>query len=120
MADPFSLTPHPVRVTGATKQPLDQALDVSDYDSLDALLGLLGVEGTANGATIRLITAMQNDTEQGWVELVAFSSVSTANTYDVQNVIAKLLKYIRWEVTGLGGATAITFSIDGMLRTNAG
>jgi hypothetical protein len=41
------------------------------------------------------------------------------NKYEVQNGPNKLLRYIRWEVTGVGGAKAVTFDISGMLRRRA-
>ena len=119
MADEFTLTPAGgVRVTGATAQSLDQALEVLDYDEVDVLGGLTGVEGTTTGPTLRLLTGMQKDTSDGWVVFVTFTAalLNGPNKYEVQNGSTKLLKYLRWEVTNLGGATAVTFTISGVLR----
>jgi len=113
--DQFLLTPQPIRVTNAAKQPLNLALDVSDYDEINALMGLLALVGSSSGVTIRLITGMQVDSEDGWVTLVTFSAQTTANSFDLQNATTGLLRYIRWEVLSLGGATAVTFMNNGML-----
>lgn len=118
MADEFDLNKKPVRATGAIRQALDQALEISDYDEVDVICSLLGVEGTTTGLGIRLLTGMSNETENGWVVLLTFTAANLngPNTNDVQNASTKLLKYLRWEVTGLGGATAVTFDLSGMLR----
>ncbi len=116
MADQFTLTSQPVRLSSPGKQALDQSLEVSDYDELDVLLGLIAVEGTTTGVVVKIITAMQKDSESGWVDLVTFASLDGPDKFDLQNAPAKLLKYIRWEVTDLGGATSVTVTIDGMLR----
>ena len=42
---PFKLTEMPIRVTATGAQPLQDALDVSDYDFGDALLGVLEYSG---------------------------------------------------------------------------
>ena len=59
---------------------------------------------------------MQNESESGWVDLISFASLDGPDKFDVQNAPAKILKFIRWEVTGLGGATSVTFTVNGMLR----
>jgi hypothetical protein len=119
MSDDFTLTRGPVRVTAAIRQPLQNALLIQDYDQIDALLGFLAIEGSGT-ATIRVLTAMQNETEDGWVTLFTFANQTTANGWDLKSASAGILKYIRWEVTSLGGATAITFQISGMLRSHGG
>ncbi len=118
MADTFNLTPQPVRVSVATKQVVEQALDVSDYDEVDALAGIVGVEGSTSGVGLKLLTGMQRESTDGWVTLLTFTSgtLNGPNTYEAVNASTKLLKYIRWEVTGVGGASAITFTVCGMLR----
>lgn len=47
MADVFTLTPQPIRRTSTGKQPLDQAIDVSEYDHISALLSALSLDGTS-------------------------------------------------------------------------
>ena len=118
MADQFNLTPQPARVTGPGSQTIELALEVSDYDEVDALAGILGVEGTTTGLSLRLLTSMQKESTDGWVPYMTFTpgNLNAANKFEVLNASTKLLKYLRWEVTGLGGATAITFSLGGMLR----
>lgn len=120
MATEFNLTPQPIRLSALGKQALDQALDVSDFDSISALVGVMALEGTGPlDATIRLITGMQKDTEDGWVPLLTFNIASSAPFFDDKHVQDKLLKYIRWELSGLSGTTpAVTFNIQGILRTN--
>ncbi len=118
MADEFILTQRPVRVTNNSSQPLDQALNIADYDAIDAVVNIAGVEGTTTGVSIRLLTGMQKDTPDTWSVVATFlaSALTGPNTFNVQHADQKLLKYLRWEVFGLGGATAVTFDISGMLR----
>lgn len=118
MGTEFTLTPQPIRLTAPGKQNLDQALEVGDFDSISALLGVLSLEGTAGpSATVRIITGMQKDTEDGWVPLLTFDAQTAANKFDDKHVQDKLLKYVRWELFDLSGTTpAVTFNINGMLR----
>jgi hypothetical protein len=120
MADEFMLTSRPIRVTGPAAQQLSDALDVSDYDLLDAVCTIDGIEagGAVTGLAVRLISGMQKETSTGWVEVAAFTpgGLNTVGKADAVHVSEKLLKYLRWEVTGLGGATAVVFDIAGMLR----
>ncbi len=119
MASEFTLTPLPVRTTVATKQPIQQSLEVARFDLADALLYVAALEGTGGPTvTIRIITGMQIDSEDGWVVAGTFAVVSTTNTSQKLRVDG-LLKYIRWEVSGITGTTpAVTFLINGMLRQN--
>lgn len=117
MADSFNLTNVPIRVTATTAQSLDLVLDVSDYDDLDALLSVVGFEG-AGSATIEIQTSMQKDTADGWVQLLAFSSVTGTNVYE-KKAGTGLLRYIRWRVSALS-STAVVFEIRGMLRVRGG
>ncbi len=119
MATEFTLTPQPVRTTVATKQPIQQSLDVSRFDIADLLLYVAALEGTSSPtATIRIITGMQIDSEDGWVVLGTFSVVSVTNTAQALRVTGPM-KFIRWEVSSLTGTTpAVTFLISGMLRQN--
>ena len=117
MADEFTLTGASLRVTGTAIQALDQALDVSDYDSATAIIGALGFEGASPSVTVRIITGMSNVSDDGWVQAAIFAARTAANTWDKIEV-AGLLKYIRWEVTAFAGTSA-TFTIQGMLRSNS-
>jgi hypothetical protein len=119
MADHINLTDGPIRVTVTGAQPLDQAVEVSSYDLLDLLAGLLGVEGSTSGVGLRIITGMQRESQNGWVEYLAFTpgTLNAPNTWQALQGTTRLLRYIRWEVTGLGGATAVTFQINGMARS---
>ncbi len=118
MADMFTLTPQPVRVTATGFQPIYLVLDVGAYDFFDAQLGILNLEGTASpNATIELWTGMQNQTDDGYVQLFAWGNQNTTNTWIRQGGISGMLRYLRWKVTALGGTTpAVTFSIRGMMR----
>jgi hypothetical protein len=62
MPDEFILTGAPIRVVATTSQNLQDALEVDDWDDLDALLAVLAVEG-AGSVTIELQTGMQKVTE---------------------------------------------------------
>ena len=57
--DTFKISQAPIRAAGILKQPLDQALDVSRYKSIVALLSVLDFQGTT--MTVRLITGMQKE-----------------------------------------------------------
>jgi hypothetical protein len=123
MAVPFVLTERPVRVTAMGFQPLDEALDIGDFDDLDVSLGVLYLEGNAN-VTIELWSGMQNQTDSGFVQLYAFAAQTAVyNKY----LAAKIkstdgpLRYLRWKVTALTGSSpAATFFIRGMARNFAG
>jgi len=114
MADEFALTGRPVRVTGTGVQPLEYALDVSDYDEMDAQLLVLGLDGATPSVTVRLLTSMCNKNENGWEVVGTYSAKTTANAWQTINVKG-FLKYVRWEVSAFAG-NAATFAIRGMLR----
>ncbi len=108
---------HPVRVTGAGAQELRLALDVSGYDEIDIELRVFELKGT--GATLQLTieTGMQCATDHGWTTLATFPLVSAAPAIKLRN-LRGLLRYLRWNVTTLGGTTpTATFLIDGIART---
>jgi hypothetical protein len=113
VAQEFVLTPQPITVTAAQRQLLAQAMEVSDFDSVHALLTALNFSGTSY--TGRIITGMQKETETGWVEALTFGSQTTTGQWAGPSVV--LLKYIRWEISAFNGTT-LTFFINGMLRTN--
>jgi hypothetical protein len=116
MATPFTLTPQPVRVGAATKQPIFLALDISGYDACD-VEAVCQIEGTASGAVLNLITGMQTDTDDGWVTASAFGTISgTGQQVTRVSVSSGLLQFLRWEVASLGGATAVTFFVRGIAR----
>ncbi|MFZ5477061.1 MAG: hypothetical protein ACOZNI_09830 [Myxococcota bacterium] len=119
LADEFDLTSRAIKVTGASKQALQDALEISSYDQLDAVCTVDGIEGgPGTGLVIKLITGMQKETELGWVTLISFTAANLAavGASDIKTASQGLLKYVRWEVTGLGGATSFVFDIGGMLR----
>lgn len=120
MGETFNLTPQPIRTTTTLKQPLDQALDVSEFAHISALLSALSLEGTSSpSATVRILTGMQKDTESGWVPLLTFTNITSSNVFEVLHSSNEMLRYIRWEVSAISGTSpALTFSIGGMLRTN--
>ncbi len=117
MADEFTLTPQPVRLGTPTSQPLKDALDVSAYDRADVLLWVAALEGTASPtATVRILTGMQVESENGWVVAGTFTAVTASNVAQALGLTG-LLKYIRWELSTLGGtAPSVTFVVSGMLR----
>lgn len=117
MATPFRLTPRPIRVTAITKQNLQDSLDVSAYDEIDALCAIDAI-ASGTGLAIKLITGMQKETEDGWVTLLSWTAgnLDTLGDCECINASTRVLKFIRWEVTGVGGAASITFDISGMLR----
>lgn len=112
----FTLTPQPVRLSATGKQSLVQALDIGAYDEADVLLVVSAIEGTGGPtATIRLITGMQIESEDGWVIAGAFTAATAVGAQKVH--FDGLLKYLRWELLTLGGTTpSVVFSLNGMLR----
>lgn len=119
MADEFTLTPQVVRgTTSQQRQSLKDALDVSGYDSADILLFVAALEGTTPSVTIRIITGMQNETEEGWVPVSAFSAVTSSGNAQKANFTG-FLRYIRWEISALTGTGVVAaFTLTGMLRSN--
>ena len=59
---------------------------------------------------------MSRDSENGWVTLATFTTLTNGQSAAAVSATSGLLKYLRWNVNALGGATAIVFSISGMLR----
>lgn len=115
MADEFSLTTGPFRAIAVQKQDLRLSLDVSGYDEIDILLGVVQISG-GGSATVRIITGMQLESDDGWVVAGTFNSVSTTNSWEKIN-IKNFLRYIRWEVSVLSGSSpTVTFVLPGMLR----
>jgi hypothetical protein len=109
------LTGNLIRVTATGKQPLLLALDVSAYDEATLQLGVLSLDGSTPSVTVRILTSMHNETEEGWVLAGAFTAQTSAPSFDKLE-IKELLKYIRWEVIAFQGGGSATFSICGMLR----
>lgn len=120
MATEIDLTNGVIRMpTNATYtyQQIQQSVDVSRYDQVDLLLHVAGVEGAVTTFIVSIMSGMQLETDDGWVALAPFASVTTANGTAVLNV-PKLFKYIRWKVTTITGGTAVSFTIRGMARNN--
>lgn len=119
MATEFVLTPQTVRLIAPGKQLLTQGLEVTQFDQADFLLYVSSIEGTGGpSATIRIITGMQIESEEGWVPAGVFTAATAANFATRMNV-GGLLKYVRWELLTLAGTSpAVSFMISGMLRGN--
>ena len=105
MVEEFTLTPQPVRATANTTQSLKDAMDVSSNDIADILLLVSAVEATNPTAILRVITGMQTGSEDGWVEAVASTAVTTSGSQKLQ--AARLFEYIRWEVVPFGGTGGV-------------
>lgn len=119
MAEPFALTAQPVRVSAMGFQPLYLARDISAYDQIDAVLTVCGLEGTSTpNVTVELWTGTQAQTDDGWVQLAAFTNLATANTSEKRSITSGLLRFMRWKVTTLGGTTpAAIFLINCLGRS---
>ena len=107
----FDLTPNPVTLSAAAKMALSQAIETEDYDVIVAVLQVLTASAGPN-YTVRLLGSMSKDSEDGWVELANFG-VLTSTTATVVLRGDKLLKYLRWEVTGT--FTMLVFTVKGYL-----
>lgn len=117
MADILTLTPQPVRYqtsAGVGMQPVYLALDVGAYDLLSIEAGVVGNDGGVASFTLDLFTAMQLDTDDGWLS-VGTSLLTTATTNSWTRVAYQggFLRYLRWKVSAISGGTAITFFVRG-------
>ena len=114
MAIAFQLTPgQPITVTAVSTQPLSEAVDVSEFDILDLMSSVAAM--TASTVTIKIITGMQKQSEDGWVTAVEFSAATVVGS-ELKTKTNGFLRYIRWTVTAITGGSA-TFYIRGMGRS---
>ena len=109
------LTEAPVRVTDVATQELRLAHDVGCYAGLDLELEVF--EGT--DIEVRLLTSMQRESEQGWIEVDRFvpTSKDAAGPGKTSKSFFPLLRYARWEVLS---STAATFLVHGLGRRRLG
>lgn len=105
------LTLAPVRATGTGKQALKDSATVSRWKGGMLILRIVATEGSPS-ITVRVITGMNTEQEEGWVEVGAWSAQTTVTS--VKFAVSDLAKFLRWEVTAFSG-TAATFTIEGML-----
>ena len=123
MADVIQVTGGIVRVTTTEWQALDQAIDISAYDELDLVIGVVSLESAGN-LQIKLATGMQKMSGQtdpsslaGWFQVASFSSIGSAPSWEKIRIAstAGLSRYLRWFVGSLS-ASAASFTIEGMAR----
>lgn len=114
----FALTQQPIVVATPERQPIFLASEVSGYDSIDLQVTCF-VDGTAAGATIGLITSMQMESEDGWLAVPdGFTTISGSGLQFARMTIsAGMLRYLRWEVSSLGGASNVTIFLTGVARS---
>jgi hypothetical protein len=108
MADLVLITDGPVRHTSNETQDLRLAVDVSGYDELDLQLM---VQDASSSVTVRILTAMQMESDEGWVTVDSFSSIAAGAS--TKKNFSGFLKYVRYELTS--GATT-TFEVSGVGR----
>jgi hypothetical protein len=126
MADLITLTHQPIRLNTAQKQAIYLATDVGGYDVIDIICSAV-FEGSSPTVTIKLITGMQAQTDDGWVDAGTFGTLNPTPTPSAKITIGGgnatnpgFLRFLRWEVTALGGTSPFaTFFIRGMARTLA-
>jgi hypothetical protein len=111
---PVALTKYPRRVASTGSDLLRNALDVSVFDELDLMLHVLAFESGTADVTIALDTSMQIESDDAWVEVAEFTSVSSAPSYEVVN-FSGVLRYVRFRVQSIDTAPAILI-IHGMGR----
>lgn len=110
----LSLTGGVIRVTANTVSDLRNALDVSEFRSLDLLLDAIVLEGTSSPtAVVEILTGMQRETDQGWITVFAFNTVNASQGKELKQALS-FLRYIRWKVTLMGTNSVLTFSVGGM------
>src|SRR5689334_3221143 len=107
MAEHIRLTENWVAITSAQTQPLYAALDVLPYDSLDLVMhAAFAFTGVIN-FQIQLITAMDANSESGWV--VIPNTVRSVQAHNNTGPIVwgtitgsssgGFYRYLRWQVT---------------------
>jgi len=97
-------------------QDIKDVLDVSAFRQLD--LGLMVYTLTGGGSiVVKIETSMQNELANAelWTSIATFATITgTTPASKPLSVSAKVLKYIRWNVTSLTGTTpTVTFFIEG-------
>jgi hypothetical protein len=110
------LTQAPTKIgLAGSRQMIQNAVDVSAYRHISLLLEVLAYVGAPGNFEVTVITGMQLDTDDGWIELGTFGSQSTDGQWKVD--LTDALRYIRWEVKAITGSSpTITFVISGVAR----
>jgi len=115
MADIIHITDEPVREStgagGTKKQELRLAQQVEGYDALDLLLTVYEDSG-GSGISVKLITGMQNETEEGWVDLGTFRTTGAQSAS--KQSFEGMLRYVRYEL--MTSSVNATFLIHGVGR----
>jgi hypothetical protein len=110
MADIVLITDGPVRHTSNDIQELRLAVDVSGYDELDLLLTVQDDIGT--DISVRILTAMQMESEEGWTVVgSAFNTIGAGSS--TKRNLSGFLKYVRYELVT---NTTATFEVSGVGR----
>ena len=112
----IDLTGTTVKVTASTDaQDVRDAVDVLALDALDFEMGM--VQLTFTDITIALYSAMDlTENEDAWKEVVAFTIVSSAPSYQIKSLDKGFLRYLRWKVKASSGAGTAHFWIKGVGR----
>src|SRR2546429_545486 len=120
MADIITLTQQPIRITATARQNAWAAVDVSGYDILDMEL-VCTVEGTSTTLQFNIFTGMHFQSDDGWfVTATTFPNIAaTGVVIKPLTLTGGFLRYIRWDVSGFAGLTAVTFFMRGMARRYA-
>jgi hypothetical protein len=93
-------------------------LDASGFAAID-VEAVCNIEGTATNAALNLYTGTQIDTEDGWVLAGTLGGLSGTGQFSPRVTISSgLMRFLRWDVSTLGGAAALTFFMRGMGRSN--
>ena len=111
------LTNGPVKIVQApSSQLINTAVDVSAYRHVSLLLEAIRLVGTSPQYEIVILTGMQLESEDGWVELGTWTLKSAEGDFKLD--LTDPLRYIRWQVKQLTGAGAeVTFLIGGVARS---
>jgi hypothetical protein len=113
----FSLTAEPVRASATGAQDLRLSKEVGEFHELEIHVRMLNYEGGGAGATILIETGMNQESSDGWITLDTFTPGTSVTT--VRHTVTNPLRYIRWNVSALGGGVspAVTFHIQCIGRT---
>ena len=111
------LTNGPVKIVQApSTQLINTAVEVTGYRHLALLLEAIRLVGTSPTYEIVVMTGMQLESEDGWVELGTWTLKSVEGDFKLD--LTNPLRYIRWQVKQLTGAGAeVTFMIGGVARS---
>ncbi len=111
------VTPKPRRVTGAEVAAESEALEVLGFSKIRLQLRLRVLESPSTPTfKLQMLHSMVLADLQFYTPASVLVTLSAANTSEPLLIEAPL-RYLRWEVVALTGASAAVFELDGIAWT---